>query len=94
MKEVYVPKGINGEILYVGTGNVGRNAHCLNGTSHNKNLNRYFFTNGEDGCITTEVLHMVETQELSEKLDPPNHNFLEKVLGSQTKGSFSREATL
>ena len=63
MKEVYVAKGVNGEILYVGQGNVGRNAHCLNGTSHNKQLNRYFFMNGEDGCITTEVLHVVDSQQ-------------------------------
>ena len=63
MKEVYVAKGVNGEILYVGQGNQGRNVHCFSGCSHNKRLNRYYFQNGEDSCITTEVLHECETLE-------------------------------
>ena len=69
MKEVYVARGVDGEVLYVGQGNIGRNVHCLNGTSHNKHLNRYFFQNGEDGCITTEVLHIVDEQEDAERLE-------------------------
>lgn len=69
MKEVYIAKGIDGEILYVGQGNIGRNSHCLNGTSHNKHLNRYFFSNGENGCITTEVVHIVSTQEEALELE-------------------------
>ena len=69
MKEVYVARGVDGEVLYVGQGNLGRNVHCLNGTSHNKHINRYFFQNGEDGCITTEVLHTVKTQEEAFKLE-------------------------
>lgn len=54
-KEVYLAYGLEGELLYVGQGNVGRNSHCLNGCSHNKSLNRYYFLNGEDGSITTVV---------------------------------------
>ena len=69
MKEVYVAKGLNDEVLYVGQGNIGRSFHCINGTSHNKHLNRYFFQNGEDGCITTEVLHVVESQEDALRLE-------------------------
>lgn len=69
MKEVYVAKGLNDEVLYVGQGNIGRSFHCINGTSHNKHLNRYFFQNGEDGCITTEVVSVVETQQEAEKLE-------------------------
>ena len=69
MKEVYVAKGVNGEVLYVGQGNIGRNVHCLNGISHNKHLNRYYFANGEDGCITTEVIYTVKTQEEALRLE-------------------------
>lgn len=69
MKEVYVARGLNDEVLYVGQGNIGRSFHCINGTSHNKHLNRYFFQNGEDGCITTEVLHVVESQEDALRLE-------------------------
>lgn len=69
MKEVYVAKGLNDEVLYVGQGNIGRSFHCINGTSHNKYLNRYFFQNGEDGCITTEVLHVVESQDDALRLE-------------------------
>ena len=93
MKEVYVAKGICGEILYVGQGNVGRNAHCLNGTSHNKNLNRYFFANGEDGCITTEVLHMVETQEQSEKLERQTIKELKPVFNMCTYDGVAKYKT-
>ena len=56
-KEVYVAYGIEGEVLYIGQGNASRHKHCLGGTSHNRDLNRYYFKNGEDGCIRVEVLH-------------------------------------
>ena len=86
MKEVYVAKGLNNEVLYVGQGNIGRNLHCVGGTSHNKDLNRYFFKNGEDGCIITEVLHVVETQEEASALEKelilklkPNYNIVRYI---------------
>lgn len=75
MKEVYVAKGVDGEVLYVGQGNLGRNTHCLGGVSHNKHLNRYFFSNGEKGSITTEILYTVKTQE--EALDLEKKMILE-----------------
>ena len=62
-KEVYIAYGENNEVLYVGQGNVGRHKHCLSGTSHNRNLNRYYFKNGEDGSIRVEVLHTSITQD-------------------------------
>ena len=48
MKEVYVAYGENNEVLYVGQGNTGRHKHCLSGTSHCRELNRYYFSNGEN----------------------------------------------
>ena len=63
MKEVYVAYGENNEVLYVGQGNTGRHKHCLSGTSHNRDLNRYYFNNGEDGSIRVEILHTNLTQD-------------------------------
>ena len=57
MKEVYIAYGGNNEVLYVGQGNIGRHKYCLSGTSHNKDLNRYYFNNGEDSSMTVEVVH-------------------------------------
>ena len=87
MKEVYIAKGLNGEILYVGQGSEGRNTHCLNGTSHNKHLNRYFFQNGEDGCITTEVVKIVETQDCAAKLEKELIKKLQPIFNVVTYGS-------
>jgi len=61
-KEVYLAYGLEDELLYVGQGNIGRNKHCLNGCSHNKSLNRYYFLNGEDGSITTKVYSYYECE--------------------------------
>lgn len=77
-KEVYIAYGLNNEVLYVGQGNIGRNNHCCSGISHNKQLNRYYFLNGEDDCIKTEIYKCVicETEareiekELIENLSP------------------------
>lgn len=77
-KEVYIAYGLNNEVLYVGQGNIGRNNHCCSGISHNKQLNRYYFLNGEGDCIKTEIYKyvMCETEardiekELIEKLSP------------------------
>ena len=77
-KEVYIAYGLNNEVLYVGQGNIGRNNHCCSGISHNKQLNRYYFLNGEGDCIKTEIYKyvMCETEardiekELIESLSP------------------------
>lgn len=77
-KEVYIAYGLNKEVLYVGQGNIGRNNHCCSGISHNKQLNRYYFLNGEGDCIKTEIYKyvMCETEareiekELIENLSP------------------------
>ena len=57
MKEVYIAYGNDNEVLYVGQGNIGRHKHCLSGISHNKDLNRYYFNNGEYSSMTVEVVH-------------------------------------
>ena len=69
MKEVYVAYGKDNEVLYVGQGNTGRYKHCLSGTSHNRDLNRYYFRNGEDGSIRVEVLHTNLTQDESIEIE-------------------------
>ena len=77
-KEIYIAYGLDGEVLYVGQGNIGRNNHCCSGISHNKHLNRYYFLNGEGDCIKTEIHKyvMCETEardiekELIENLSP------------------------
>ena len=56
-KEVYIAYGENNEVLYVGQGNLGRHKHCLSGTSHNRDLNRYYFNNGEGDCIRVEIVY-------------------------------------
>lgn len=69
MKEVYTAYGKDNEVLYVGQGNIGRHKHCLNGTSHNKDLNRYYFNNGEDGSIRVEILHTNITQDVAIEIE-------------------------
>ena len=57
MKEVYIAYGNDNEVLYVGQGNTGRHKHCLSGTSYNRDLNKYYFNNGEGDCISVEILY-------------------------------------
>ena len=49
--------------MYVGQGVEGRHNHCLSGISHNKRLNRYYFSNGEDESMVVEVKHKNLTKE-------------------------------
>lgn len=60
---VYAAYGLDGELLYVGKGSGERYKHCNSGTSSNKNLNRYYFNNGEGDCITTKVVKYFHTDE-------------------------------
>lgn len=61
-KEVYIAYGKNGEILYIGQGNIGRHKHCTSGVSHSKDLNRYFFLNGEEKSIRVEVVKIFKSE--------------------------------
>lgn len=53
---VYHAYGVSGELLYVGKGSGERYKHCSSGVSSKKNLNRYYFQNGEGECITTSIV--------------------------------------
>lgn len=53
---VYVAYGVSNEILYVGKGSGNRYKHCLSGSSNCSAINKYYFLNGEDGCITVDIL--------------------------------------
>ena len=54
---VYGAYGINNEILYIGKGSGNRYQHGNNGASANRDLNRYYFTNGEGDCIRVEITY-------------------------------------
>lgn len=60
---VYHAYGKSGELLYVGMGTGERYKHCVSGASSNRNLNRYFFNNGEDGCIRAEIISYHSSKE-------------------------------
>ena len=44
--EVYVAYDKQGNPLYVGQGAKDRHKHCTSGKSHNKLLNKFYFTQG------------------------------------------------
>ena len=69
LKEVYIAYSKNREVLYVGQGNIGRHRHCVSGCSHNKELNRYYFLNGEDMSMTIEVVKVFDSEEDSLKFE-------------------------
>ena len=52
-----------GELLYVGKGTGERYRHCLNGASHVKALNRFFFNNGENGSIVVRIVRYFDNSE-------------------------------
>ena len=98
-KEIYIAYGLNDEVLYVGQGNIGRNTHCYSGASHNKHLNRYYFLNGEDGSIRTEVVNTtvcekkaldIEVKLIKELL--PLFNTLHQTRPDIVKPNFTRDS--
>lgn len=68
-KEVYIAYGLDNEVLYVGQGNIGRSSHCYSGASHNKHLNRYYFLNGEEGAIRTEIFAYTNCEKDAVKIE-------------------------
>lgn len=60
---VYHAYGMNNELLYVGKGSGERWKHCNSGVSSNKQLNRYYFQNGEGDCIKTQIKAYFDTEE-------------------------------
>lgn len=58
--EVYVCR-FKGEIVYIGQGAIGRNYHCLSGTSHVYELNKIHFSDEKD-LVKVEVVAYFETK--------------------------------
>ena len=58
---VYCATGIDGEVLYIGKGSGNRYKHCSGGASNNANLNRYYFSNGEEGSIVASIVKYFDT---------------------------------
>ena len=52
-----------GELLYVGKGTGDRWKHCLSGASNNKDINRYYFMNGENGSIEVRIVRYFDNSE-------------------------------
>lgn len=65
--EVYKALSQEGEVLYVGYGKHGRHAHCMSGISHNKELNRYYFTS--NGNMYVEVIHNNLTKSKAKQIE-------------------------
>lgn len=53
---VYAAYGIDNELLYIGKGKGDRWKHCASGISSSRDLNRYYFSNGEGDCIKVKIL--------------------------------------
>ena len=66
--EVYVAYDKQGKPLYVGQGASGRHKHCTSGKSHNKLLNKFYFTH-EDDELVVKVLHKNLTKEDSLRIE-------------------------
>lgn len=68
MKNYYVYKAIaergehTGKVVYVGKGKGLRMRHCLSGCSSSKDINRYFFLNGEEESMSVHVVEYFETE--------------------------------
>ena len=49
--------------MYVGKGTGDRWKHCLSGASNNKDINRYYFMNGENGSIEVRIVRYFDNSE-------------------------------
>lgn len=58
---VYAAYGANNELLYIGKGKGSRWKHCASGISSSRDLNRYYFSNGEGDCIKVKILQRFNT---------------------------------
>lgn len=56
---IYEVTGLNGELLYIGKGIRDRYLSHIDGKSSNPHINRYYFANGEHGCIKSEIIQNV-----------------------------------
>lgn len=98
-KEVYIAYGLDNEVLYVGQGNIGRSSHCYSGASHNKHLNRYYFLNGEDGSIRTEIFAYTNCEKDAVKIEidlikelSPTCNSIHQIKPDIIRPNFTRDS--
>ncbi len=67
MKKYYVYKAIaergehKGKVVYIGKGKGLRLQHCLSGCSSSKEINKYFFLNGEEESMSVHIMEYFET---------------------------------
>ena len=66
--EVYIAYDKQGNPLYVGQGTKGRHKHCTSGKSHNKLLNKFYFTQGENELVV-KVIYNNLTKEASLRIE-------------------------
>ena len=60
---VYEVLGKDKELLYIGKGTDKRHLSHLSGTSSNKSINRYYFSNGEGECLSANILKYFDNEE-------------------------------
>lgn len=93
--EVYVCK-LNGEIVYVGKGKLGRHKHCNSGTSHVFELNKIYFTEGSDVLEVSVVKYFKTDGEAREYekllISKYNPKFNKALTGNCNKASTSSES--
>ena len=89
--EVYVAYDKQGNPLYVGQGTKGRHKHCTSGKSHNKLLNKFYFTQGENELVV-KVIHSNLTKEDSLRIEKemirdlnPEFNLTNKILNIKAR---------
>ena len=89
--EVYVAYDKQGNPLYVGQGAKGRHKHCTSGKSHNKLLNKFYFTQGENELVV-KVVHSNLTKEDSLRIEKdmiqnlnPEFNLTNKILNIKAR---------
>ena len=67
MYEVYMCK-VNGEIVYIGQGKVGRSRHCVSGISHVYELNRMHFSEMRNS-VEVEIVKFFVSKDDALKLE-------------------------
>ena len=89
--EVYVAYDKQGNPLYVGQGAKGRHKHCTSGKSHNKLLNKFYFTQGENELVV-KVIYNNLTKEDSLRIEKemiqdlnPEFNMTNKILNIKVR---------
>lgn len=91
---VYVAYGVNNEILYVGKGSGNRYKHCLSGASNCSAINKYYFQNGESGCISVDILKYFSSNKEALKYEVDKIAALTPLFNSDHNGKVRDRKTL